>query len=265
MPAPYGGAGEEAPPELEGVDIEEKLEASLPTQLLFTNDRGQKVRLGDLVGPTKPAILTFNYSNCPLLCSVQLAGLTETLSKIERTPGNDFRIITVSLDPKETAARARETKLGYLANLNKAREARGLPGADRADDGWTFLTGDEASIKALTETVGFGYVYHPRRKEYLHPATFMTLTPDARVAQYVYGVHFERGELDAALTSAGLGLTTEASQDFILSCYHYEAPEGANGFRIMRIGAGFFAALVVLALGGLHLRSRLSKRPVGTA
>lgn len=256
--------GEPTPQELEGVDIEEHLGVRVPLHLRFTNDRGEKVALGDIVGPDTPTILTFNYSKCPMLCSVQLGGLTEALAGLRRLPGVDFEIITVVLDPSETPHRASKTKAGYLGQLARAREAASLPAADRADDGWHFLVGDRATIRELADTVGFGYTFHPGRKEYLHPSTFMLLTPSGRVAQYAYGVHFEPTFLEGALASAAMDVTTESVQDFILSCYHYEPVEGADGFRVMQIGALAFAGLLVVVLAGLHLRSRLgagTKRP----
>jgi protein SCO1/2 len=177
--------------------------------------------------------------------------------------GSSFRIVTVVLDPQETPAKARETKLRYLDQLSRAREAQGLPAGKsaEADESWTFLVGAERDIRSLADAVGFGYAYHPGRKEYLHPATFMMITPTGRVGQYVYGVHFEPPEVEAAIASAAMDITSESTQDFILSCYHYEAPEGLNAFRIMQIAGIIFALGVVMALGGLHLRSRLARRP----
>jgi len=261
--APPPPAAGELPPELEGVDLEEHLKASLPTELEFTDDHGRKVRLGELFRSGMPTMLTFNYSNCPLLCSVQLGGLTKAMAKMRRMPGESFRIITIVLDPTESPKRARETKEGYLTQLARAREALGLPAATHADEGWSFLVGKEADIRAVADTVGFHYKYHPGRKEYLHPAVFMMITPLGTVAQYIPGVSFESETLEAAVTSAALGVTTEGTQEFILSCYHYEPPEGFNAFRIMQIVGMVFAALVVIVIVSLHLKSRLSRRPMG--
>jgi protein SCO1/2 len=138
-----------------------------------------------------------------------------------------------------------------------------LPAGDpaEADAAWTFLVGQDRDIKSLAKSVGFGYEYHPGRKEYLHPAVFMMITPTGRVAQYVYGVHFEPGMVEGAIAAAAMDVTSESTQNFILSCYHYEAPEGLNAFLIMKIAGIVFAILLVLVLGGIHLRSRLSRRP----
>lgn len=259
------GSGDPLPEELMGVDIEEHLGASLPGHLQFTDDSGRKVELHELLTTGKPTILTFNYSNCPLLCSVQLGGLTEALSKMRRMPGEAFQVITIVLDPAELPKRAKTTKDGYLRQLSKGRDALNLPPAEKAAEGWTFLVGPEKNIRAVADAVGFGYRYHPERKEYLHPAVLMTITPKGQVAQYVYGVHFEPEELEGFVTAAGLGAMTESTKNFILSCYHYEAPEGLNAFRIMQVIGMLFAAGVVFFIVILHLKSRLSRRLMGTS
>ncbi len=230
---------EKLPEELKEVTLTEKPSAELPLDSIFIDELGKEIRLGDLFH-NKPVILTFNYSDCPMLCSVQLGGLVDTMLNMEWDIGKKFDVITIGLNPKETTARARETKARYLERYER-------PGAS---EGWHFLTGSEESIKAVAESVGFGYVYHPKKKEYLHPAVLTLVSPQGKVSGYMAGVQYDAIDLRDKLILAGLGDISEGLAEFVLSCYHYEAATG-NGVavqKIMRWGGlvfvvGFFGAL----------------------
>jgi len=240
------GRQEPLPKDLEGVDLEEKLGASVPLDLEFRDSTGARVRLGDLFEVGQPVILTFNYSNCPLLCSVQLGGLVETLIEMPLAAGAQFKVVTIGLDPNETPEKAAETKAAYLDRYGRATAARG----------WKFLVGDEASIRAVADSVGFGYRYLDDRNEYLHPSVFAVLSPSGAVTNYTYGVKFDPGELVHVLTAAAVGESVESAQKFILSCYHYVG-DGIYAKRaetLMRYAGIGFAALFAVFLGRLAWR-----------
>lgn len=249
---PLPAAAEDAPEEIEGVEITEKLGTALPMDLLFRDATGAPVRLGDLFGDGKPVILTFNYSNCPMLCSVQLGGLVDALRQMQLTAGKEFRIVTVGLDPTETHERAFDTKLGYLERY----------GREGADLGWRFLGGHEASIRGLAEAVGFGYRRHPENGDYLHPAAFLVITPKGQVSTYVYGVSFDPKKLSALLATAAFGGTSESTEKFLLTCFHYEATEGAAGVavKVMRYGGLTFVVGLIAAFGAFGAKRRRSRR-----
>ncbi len=229
------------PTELENVDLQEKLGAQVPLDTTFIDQSGKSVRLADLIGD-RPVILTFNYSNCPMLCSVQLTGLVDSMKKMPWNIGGEFEVITISLDPAETRERATETHERYTTRY-------GRPGAT---EGWTFLTGTKENVDAITSAVGFGYTYHEERKEYLHPAVLTLLSPRGSVSTYIYGVNYDSDNLRDRLIVAGVGETSEALMRFILSCYHYDAPTGNGAVvaDIMRYGGlvfvlGFAGSLAI--------------------
>lgn len=246
------GRQEPLPEELEGVTATENVGATVPLDLEFRDSEGEVVRLGDFFEVGQPVLLTFNYSNCPLLCSVQLGGLVQALVDMPLVAGAQFKILTVGLDPKETPAKAAETKAGYLDRY----------GRDTAERGWTFLVGDESAVRALADSVGFGYRYYAERDEYLHPSVFMVLSPSGKVTNYTYGVQFDPGDLVHVLTAAAVGESVESAQKFILSCYHY-AGDGENAARaeaLMRYAGMGFAGLFAVFLGRLAWRrSRLQQ------
>ncbi len=164
---PGGRADEAPPPEMVGVEVVEKLGASLPLHLTFDDETGAPIELASLFGDGKPVILTFNYSNCTVLCSVQLGNLVHTLGKMKESAGVEFRIITVGLNPMEGHKRAMATKLRYLERYERPT----------ADEGWRFLTGTEASIRTLARAIGFGYRLDPKTGDYLHPAALILGQP----------------------------------------------------------------------------------------
>src|SRR5690606_2530116 len=145
------------------------------------NDAGQSVRLGDYFKANKPLILSLNYSNCPMLCRLQLNGMVEAVHAMRWTAAQENPVASPSIDPPEPPARAKQTKEKYLKLYDRSGSG----------DGWHFLVGEEESIQTLADATGFEYRYLPERKEYVHPAVFMMCTPDGRISRYLYGVAFD--------------------------------------------------------------------------
>lgn len=230
---------EPVPKALERVGVVEKLDAALPLQLAFKDDRGRDVSLGSYFRPGRPIVLTLNYYRCPMLCTLELNGLVEAMKSLAWSPGDEFDVVTVSFDPRESTALARAKKLGYLEDL----------GRPSADAGWHFLTGSAASIEALTNAVGFSAAYDKDTDQYGHAAVILVATPGGRVSRYLYGVRFEPDTLKLALLEASTGAIGSTWERFILYCYHYDASRGRYSLAAMSlVRAGGF--LTVLVLGG---------------
>ena len=215
---------------------------SVPLDLPFVDSGGGPLTLGDLFDGKLPVILTMNYSNCPRLCSLQLNGLFEGLQKLDYDLGDKYRMITVSIDPDESPARAEATRQKYL-------DTYGRSGAEQA---WHCLVGREAEIRKLAETVGFSYVAVPgtRPKQYAHAAVTILCTPDGRVSRYLYGLEYDPKTLRLALLEAGEGKIGTASEQVLLFCFAYDPQAGSytlQAFRIMQGGA----LLTLVILGGV--------------
>ena len=133
------------------VGIDQKLGGQVPLDLEFRDESGAAVRLGDLFRPRKPVLLSLVYYRCPGLCTMTLNGMASAFKPLAFSPGQEFDVITVSIDPKEPPQLAAEKKAQYLKRY-------GRPGAEA---GWHFLTGSEEAVRALAQSVGFRYVYHP--------------------------------------------------------------------------------------------------------
>ncbi|HTV18159.1 MAG TPA: SCO family protein [Polyangiaceae bacterium] len=245
---------EAAPKRLNGIDVEEHLDRALPLSLDFVDTSGQRGPISRFVTGERPVIFTLNYSDCPMLCSLQLNALASSLGKLDRKLGHDFDVVTVSLNPAETTERARETEARYRGDVAAARDddARGEKGAGAGSailpGGWHFLTGSKANIDALADALGIRYGYNEARKEYVHPAVLVLATPSGHISRYLYGIEYEQKTLSLSLVEAAEGKIGTSMDRLILYCFHYDDSEGKYApvaMNIMRVGG----SLTALALG----------------
>ena len=238
MPASYATEfNATVPDDLESLEVIQKLDGQVPLDLAFVDERGHAFELNEAFTSGKPVLLTLVYYRCPMLCNLVLSGLVKTLKDVDLEPGEDFEIVTVSIDPREKPLLARQNKQGYLKDY-------GRPGAE---SGWHFLTGPEASSSALAEAVGFPYRYLENRDEYAHPASVIVLTPEGRISQYLDGVSNEGRTARLAMIEASKGAIGNPLDQLILYCYQYDASEGRYApvaMRIMQVG-GFLTLLVL--------------------
>jgi len=253
--APAGGQiNDMQPSELEQGEVTEHLNASLPLDLPFTASAGREVKLGEFIDGTRPVLLTLNYSNCPMLCSMQLTGLFTGLQGMQWDLGDKYRMVTVSIDPKELPERAQQTKAHYLEMYGRSGVA----------DGWHVLVGKEENIKKLAQTVGFGYAYLPDTNEYAHAAVTMVITPAGKVSRYLYGVEYDPQTVRFSLLEAAEGKIGTTLDQIILYCFHYDADKNRYGpaaMKIMRVGG----ILTLVVLGGMVLVFRRRGRGKNSA
>jgi len=244
---------EQVPAALEEVGITEHLDARLPLDLEFRDENGQPVTLGSFFDGDRPVILTLNYYKCPMLCGLMLNGVVDGLESMAWSPGDEFEIVTVSINPLETPELATAKKQNYLKRLDRPTVA----------EGWHFLTGREFEIKRLAETVGFGYSYDPETGEYAHAAAIMVCTPDGRVARYLYGIEFPAKRLKFALLEAAEGTVGSTLDQLILYCYHYDPTNrrySPVAMNIMRLGGGVTALILGISLGIFWIREWRRKK-----
>jgi protein SCO1 len=227
------------PPRLENVGIEQHLDAQVPPDLIFRDETSKTVKLGDYFGQ-KPLILNLVYYNCTMLCGEALAGLSSAMRLVKFDVGNQFDVITVSFDPRETPEMAATKKIDYVKRYGRANAAAG----------WHFLTGQSDSINALTKAVGFQYQYDAKSNQYAHATAIMVLTPQGRISRYFYGVDFPPKDLRMGLVEASQGKIGNAVDAVLLYCYHYDPETGKYGAMVSNI-LRLAAAATILLLGGL--------------
>ncbi len=224
---------------LRNVGIDQKLGDRIPLNLKFRDESGHEVRLGNYFGK-RPVILTLVYFECPSLCTMVLNDLTKTLNAMSTTVGKDFDIVTVSFNPKEGPKLAAEKKKQYLRAYRRPAAAAG----------WHFLTGDQASIKALTKAVGFRYVWDPTHKQFLHASGIMVTTPQGKLARYFFGVQYSAKDLRLALLGARSGKTFSPVAVILCYCFQYDPTTGRYTLAVMRL-IRIGGVLTLLGLGSL--------------
>ncbi|MGL5097706.1 MAG: SCO family protein, partial [Planctomycetia bacterium] len=193
--------------------------------------------------PGRPVLLTLNYSDCPMLCSLQLTGLVKTLSKMEWTAGDRFQVVTVSINPNEGPERAKLTQAKYLKEYGRP-----------ATDGWVFLTGRQPSIETLAKALGFGYQLQDNGRDYSHAAVVFVATPEGKLSRYLYGIDYDPQTVKLSLVEAADGKIGTTIDKILLFCFHYDATKGRYGpaaRNLMKLGGA--VTLVVMGVVGLRI------------
>lgn len=224
--------------------IDQRLNAQIPLDLVFHDERGDAFALGKYFG-TRPVVLMMGYYRCPRLCSLALNHLAESLRKTDYEIGRDFEVIMVSIDPRETPE---------LAAAKKAALAEHY-GRSGADTGWHLLTGEAAASQRLADAVGFRYAFDAERDLYAHAAGIIVLTPDGKVARYLFGLEYSPRDLGFALEDASAGtIGSPVEQPLRLLCFAYDPVAGKYTLMTMRL-VQIGGALTVVLLGCYLVRA----------
>ncbi len=231
------------------VRFEQRLNEQVPLDATFRDERNQTVTLGSYFGK-RPVILALVYYNCPMLCTFVLNGLTETLIEEKFNVGEQFDVVTLSIDPRETAALAQQKKTTYLTRYGRTGAAAG----------WHFLTGDEQNIARVAAAVGFHYRFDPTTGQFAHPSGILVLTPDGKISRYFYGIEYSALDVRFGLMDAAQERIGSPVDQVLLLCYHYDPTSGKySSFAMGSVRIG--GVLTLLGLGSLFfVLSRGRKR-----
>ena len=230
------------PSALRDVRLEQKLDQQLPLDLVFRDESGQEVKLGQYFGQ-KPVVLAFVYYDCPMLCTQVLNGMVTSFRVLPFQVGKEFDVVTVSFDPRETSELAARKKKVYVNYL----PAKMQPGAA---SGWHFLTGDQASIEKLTDAAGFRYHYDEATKQFAHASGIMVATPHGKLSRYFYGIEYSARDLRLGLIESSAEKIGSPVDQLLLYCYHYDPATGKYGAAVMKIMriAGVITVLALVAM-----------------
>jgi len=246
------------PAALRDIGFDQNIDQKLPLDTEFKDEAGRSVRLGDYFGK-RPVVLLFAYFDCPMLCTQVINGLSSALGVLSLEPGQDFEIVTISFDPRDTPKSAAAKKAVYIERYKH-------PGAAQA---WHFLTGDPPAIARVTKAAGFRYVWDKETQQFAHPTGVIVVTPDGRLARYLFGIEYGPRDLRYAIVEASAGKVGNAVDALLLYCYHYDPATGRYGFAIMST-LRLAGLATVLALGSFIVvmirreRSQETLRTPGT-
>lgn len=233
------------------VRIDQRIGEQLPLDLKFRDSSGRWVRLGDRIG-SKPVIITPVFFSCPMLCNITIDQLINRMSDLRLDVGRDFDIITYSFDPRDTVADAATKRNLYLKRYGRAG----------AGEGWEFLTGDEENIRALSDALGFHYVWDEKKEEFAHGAATIVATPGGKIGFYFFGFDYTSRDLRYGLIEASGNRLGTLTDKFMMMCYDYDPATGkysARAMNVVRVGG----AATVTALGGFIFLMLRRERSAG--
>lgn len=244
------------PRELEHVGVNEHLDEMLPLDTPFRDHTGKPVTLRSFFDGKRPLVLQFAYHTCPVVCGMITTNLNTGLKDVPWTIGQEYDVVTISIDPNESLEKTAAKRTSILADYT-SYTAQGGRFATKEKGGWHFLVGDAAAIAAVTKAAGFEYQYDERQKQWGHPSVVMVVKPDGRMARYLYGLEFPAADLRLGLLEASEGRSISTVEKLILYCYHYD-PQGGKyvlvAMRVMQVGAGGIAVILIGLLALVWVR-----------
>ena len=233
-----GVPSSQMPGALQEVGFDQRLNETLPLDLVFRDEDNREVRLGEYFN-RRPVVLAFVYHECPMLCSQVMNGVTSALIALDERAGSDYEVVAVSFDPRETPMMAAAKKKSYVDRYNRANSAHGFH----------FLTGSEASIKALTAAAGFNYAWDDQTQQFAHASGFVVATPAGKLSRYFFGIEYAPRDLKFALIESSAGRVGSLVDQVLLYCYHYDPRTGSYSFVAMK-AVQLGGAFTLLALVG---------------
>lgn len=241
------------PPLLKTVGIEQRLNEQAPLDAVFKDEYGREVRLGEYF-KGKPVVLALVYYSCPMLCNQILNGMLGSFRQVNFNIGQEYEVVTVSFDARETPELAAAKKQTYLKGYNRKG----------AEPGWHFLTGDEANIKRLADAVGFHFKWDEKTNQFAHASGIMLLTPEGKLARYFYGIEYPARDMRLGLVEASQNKIGNPVDTLMLYCYHYDPATGKYGAVVMNIMKVAGVITIGLIVGMLLILRKRGTNVAGT-
>lgn len=239
---PGSRPADEMPKELENIGVTEHLGDVVPGDVMLRDEAGNEVKVGQYLKGNKPVVLNFVYHQCPTLCTFVLNGFTKGLKEVPWAIGEQYEILTVSIDPRDTPQIASVKKAARIEQYGRAK--------DSANKGWHFLTGDAREVKRLADAVGFRYEYDAKDQQFAHSSSLMVLSPDGKISRYLYGIEFPGKDLHLSMLEASAGRTSlSLHEQAMLYCYRYDP--AARSYVLVALNVVRLSGLLtVILLGG---------------
>jgi protein SCO1/2 len=231
--------GHDLPKELQNVGVEEHLGANLDLDLQFTEESGKLVPLRTFFHSGKPVLMAMVYYTCPSLCNYHLNGLTDAMKKLKWTSGQDFEVVAISMNHKETPDLAAKKKASYLEAY----------GRHIGDQGWHFLVGSQENVAKLASQLGFKFFWMEDKKQFAHASVAYVVTPEGKISRYLHGIQIEPNTLKLSLLEASNGKIGNVLEHALMFCFQFDPVKNKYtlyAWNIMRIGA--FMTVVLLGI-----------------
>ena len=249
----FAHAAEERPEALKDVGLRPELGTQLPLDEEFIDENGKTVKLSSFFDGTKPVVFVMNYYGCPMLCGMLLNGARDAFQKMDWKPGEHYKVVTISIDPKEDADLAASKKVSIMESLQSPDFRRA------AEQNWHFLVGKAGSEARLAAALGFLYKWIPEEKQYAHGAALFLASPDGKLTRVLEGVQFEPRDLKFALLESAQGKVGTFAEKLMLFCYHYDPKDNKYALlasRLVSLGGALTVGALLLGYLVWFLRNR---------
>lgn len=243
--------------------INQKLGANIARDASFKDENGADVKIADYFTGERPVILNLQYYRCPSLCGPLVNGFIDALKAVPMTAGKEFDVLTISFDHREGPQLAIDKKASLLAAFDA------LPAKQQGgESNWHFLTSDQANIRKLTESVGYGFRWNETKNDFDHRATIIFISPNGKITRYLNGTFFDPSTFRLAIVEASDGKVGTALDRFLLSCYGYDPRTGTYsriGPVVMTTGAALTVGFLFTLLFVLWRKDRRRQAVSATA
>lgn len=244
------------PKDLEGIGINPNLGTSISLDTQFMDENGKDVTLAKYFDGKKPVVIVMAYYSCPMLCGVMVDAAREAFEGLDWEIGNQYRVVTISFDAKESWGAAQRKKDSVVKSWN------GMKPLTSPED-WVFLTGKEADSRKIADELGFGYKWNEETNQFAHAAGIFILSPQGKLSRVLFGINYQARDLKLALLEASEGKVGNLAEKFLLFCYSYDPKANKYALlatRVMKAGGGLTVLIILLAYASLFIRSRKNGR-----
>ncbi len=243
---------QETPKEIDGLTIEDRLGEPVPMDLEFTDSTGRTVTLGDCALDGRPMLLQMVYLRCPLLCPRSTEELIDSLNEISLDMGEDYSLVLVTFDPRDSTDDVR-----FYRDVTFAQYAKSS--SDSAKQGLRVLTATPDNAQTLADSIGFQYRYLPKSGEYSHGTAVFVVTPDANLSRTITGLSYPSRDLKIALLEAGDGKIGTTFDLIWMSCFQLDPDTGTYvlaAYRFMQFSGVLCAVVLGSFISFLVVRDR---------
>lgn len=213
------------------VGVIEHLGSTIPLDLEFQNEKSEKVTLRQLI--TKPTILSFVYFDCPGLCSPLLDGVGTVIKKSDLMLGEDYQVITISFNFRDTPEKAKIKKDRFIDKYSNGK-----------GDGWIFLTTDSVTIFKITDATGF------KTKavglDFVHPSAIIAVSPQGMITRYLYGISFLPIDFKMAIIEANKEQPRTSIQKIMMICYSYDPENRRFALDVTKITGSIIVFFILV-------------------
>jgi protein SCO1/2 len=225
----------------------EHLGDTIPLDLVFHSEEDKTISLRELID--KPTVLSFVYFNCPGVCNPLQESIARVAEKVDMELGKDYQILTISFDVSDTPEKAQKKKKNFIQNIVKEKAEH-----------WMYLTGEQSSINAITEAVGFKY--KATGLDFAHPSGIILISPDGKITRYLYGLDFLPFDLKMAIIEAQQGLAKPTINKVLQYCFNYDPKGQSYTLSVTRVAGTIIMFIAVLVFIGLIISRKRSERKV---